>query len=149
MSNYDKSVHSKNKLGIVGHVPVSPFAAIAAQIKISDGSLHLRVMGDSYITGHMRGAIPPSRIKATMLAIQACPQEPSYSGSDSQYHRLEVAGDGATGVQTLMAGETEVCKVVIDPAWTIISSDEPLADQIDGDDGDDGDGDGDSPDDED
>lgn len=131
MSNWNPKEHSKSKLGLIGNVPVSPFAAVSAQLHPGNGNLHLRIMGDSYITGHLRGAIPPARLKATLAAISTCPEETSYSGSNSVYRKLEVVGDGTSGLQTLKAGEVEVCKLVIDPAWTIISSDESIADQVD------------------
>lgn len=122
---------SKNKLGHIGAIPVVPMLPLAAQVN-SWGNLHLRLMGDSYVTGSLRGAITPARFKVVKAAIDAQPKEPTYSGSGTKYHALTIVPDPGGKTCDLMAGETKLCAIVIDPEFQIISTDESIADQIEG-----------------
>lgn len=126
---YDPAVHSKHKLGHIGTIPVTPTMPIAGQVG-AGGALHLRLMGDSYVTGTLRGAIPINRAKAIGKAIAAGQREPSYSGSSSEYVRLETvpAEDGRTC--ELRCGGVKVATVYVDPSHQIMSTDELLAEQL-------------------
>lgn len=128
---YDPTVHSKSKLGLGTMVPVAPMVPTAAQMN-AIGMLHLRLMGESYITTTIRNCVPPARIKEVLKAVKAQPDEMSYSGSDSLYKALEVAAiEAEPNVIRLQAGAVLVCKIFIDPTMDLVSSDETAQSQID------------------
>lgn len=117
--------YSQNKLGIVGTLPITPMLPIAAQVKLSMGlPLHLRLMGDGYVTGTLMTSLPIGKAKQIKAALEAAPVEQSYSGSPTQYRQLTVKQLSDTSF-ALYAGDVELCKGVIDPAYQIMSSDEP------------------------
>lgn len=130
-SNYDPKLHSKNKMGLVGSVPVVPMVPIAAQVG-PGGALHLKLLGDSYVTGYLRGAIPPARVMIVKAALESAVKEGSYSGSSTEYARLDVEAAPGGGAAWLKAGPegVKVCGVLVDPDWEIVSSDEPIMDQV-------------------
>lgn len=128
---YDPKVHSKNKLGMGTMIPMAPMVPTAAQMN-GIGVIHLRLMGESYLTTTIRNCVAPVRIKEVLSAVKSQPDEISYSGSDSLYKVLDIVPpvEGSNLVE-LRAGKVLVCKVLIDPAMDIVSSDESVAEQID------------------
>jgi hypothetical protein len=126
---HDPKVHSKNKLGAVGSVPLLPVMPTAAQA-FSPIQVHYKLLGDSYVTGALP-SIPPSKMVAVVTAIRAIPaSDPSYSGSGSLYRALTVvpSDDGRTFV--LKAGETVLGIGLVDPSAEIVSTDEAIENQL-------------------
>jgi len=129
---------STNKLGHAAEMIAVPMEPSAAQIK--SGYLHLRLAGgDGYVAGVAK--VSPSRLKTVMASYKAAVDggnvEPSYSGTGSKYVPLAVTKVDGTipGLFALMLGTEEVARVLVDPAAEIISTDEPLKDQIEDGDG--------------
>lgn len=118
------------KLGHVGTIPIVNMLPTGAQVN-GWGYLHLQLMGGSYVSGSIRGAVPINKGTTVQLALKAAPKEPSYSGSGKDYVKLDVKPLTETTF-SLMAGDVEVCKGMIDPDYQIASSDEhPDAQQDD------------------
>lgn len=131
--------HTSPKLGICGHVPAVPLMPVAAQLaNASHGTLHLKFDGgDAYVSTQLP-SIPPSRIKAVVAAIKACPTEPTWSGTGSTYYRLTVTPDPEHGRAQLVAGSVSIGYVMVVAEAEIVSGDEPMTDQLN--DGDETDG---------
>jgi len=130
------------KLGYTGTVPVVNMMPTGAEVN-GAGYLHFLYGQGAYLSCTLGTAIPPSRVKAVLKAIGACPTQPSASGSGKPYHVLNVAPWPAGQGGDLLAGAVRVCSFVVDPEWSPVSGDEPLSAQI----GDDEDPDDDSDDD--
>jgi hypothetical protein len=116
---------SKHKLGHMLSVPCVPFMPVSAQVS-KWGQIHVRLMDGQpeYLTGHVRASVPPKDAPAVIAAITACPKEPSWSGSGSEYYTLTVKpADNALSCE-LYAGTVRVCTIVINPN-AIIWDDKP------------------------
>ena len=129
MNDYDAAKHSKARLGVAGNVPCVPVMPVAAQISAMTGMLHLKLMGDSYVRATMPSVTPGAYIE-TVQAIKALPLEPSYSGSPSQYYRLDVVPDPNGFSAVLKAGSVVIGRVAVFGDAEIVSADMPLMDQV-------------------
>jgi hypothetical protein len=130
-NEYDPTVHSKNKLGAVGGVPYLPMMPTGAQV-LNPWQVHYKLMGDSYVKGQLP-SVPPASLKTVVAAIKALPNDdPSYSHSGTAYKRLSIEPHADGRTFTLKAGETAIGIGLVDPNAPIVSTDEPMQDQIDG-----------------
>lgn len=120
---YDPSIHSKNKLGAVLHALVVPMLPTGAQIQ-SQGVVHLKLLGDSYVNGTLIGCVSPTLGPGIIKAVKQQPTEPSYSQSGNPWFHLDVvpAADGKSA--TLMAGKVKVAVCYLAPDAEIVSTDE-------------------------
>lgn len=115
------------KLGYIGTIPIVPMLPTGAQVS-KFGYLHLQLMGGSYVSGSLAGAVPVDRAKIVQEALKGATQEPSYSGSNNLYRRLDVEAINETTFR-LKIGDVEVCKGLIDPSYQIASGDEKIEHQ--------------------
>ena len=149
-AEYDPATHSKARLGMAGAVPVVPVMPTGAQVSAQTGMLHLRLLGESYVRAGLPSVTPQS-YKKVVKAIRACSTEPSYSGTGSEYFRLNVEplhAPGSAGFMgaRLWAGAIGYGVVVgFVAVWAdaeIVSADQSLQEQLQEGEGDAGTGDG-------
>jgi hypothetical protein len=127
--SHDPTIHSKDKLGAVGSVPLLPMMPTAAQV-FSPVQVHYRLLGESYVVGILP-SVPPSKIKAVLAAVKAIPAtDPSYSGSGTLYRALVVVPSADGRTFTVLAGETVIGIGLVDPTAEIVSTDESLESQL-------------------
>lgn len=122
---WNKAEHSKAKIGIALKrivVSIMPSAAQANKF----GMLHLRLIGDSYITVHLRETFDPALGKAIYEALMACPDEPSYSQSGNHWKQLVVEPSESGQLARILAGQQVITVCQIDSNSPLISSDEPI-----------------------
>lgn len=102
-------------------VPLMP-----EQAQMRGGYLHLMAMGQ-YFSGSAHGCMvveTPEQVAALKAALKAAPQEPTYSGSGSLYTQLSVVPDADGKGFSLMAGDVQVLRGIVDPTVKILSGDE-------------------------
>lgn len=136
MEAYDPTKHSKNKLGMAVHAIILPALPIAAQVSLESGIFHVMMEGGVYVGVYKPIAcLLPEDFKGAQDVIPTLPDEPTYSGSGSQYKRLSIelglgvseghyTGAGPAAYIRGGEGGPVMARVYVDPTCPVASTDE-------------------------
>lgn len=142
MKPYDPKTMSLKKLGAVGTVPAMPMFPIGAQMILTGLGIkvHYKVDAEGHYLNGALPSFPPSRLMAVKAAVSACEDEASYSETGQTYKKLIIKPDPKHADRFLVkAGAVLIGFGVVDPSLDVVSTDEPLDEQVEGGDKDDDD----------
>jgi hypothetical protein len=130
---YDPKTMSLKKLGAVGTIPALPMMPIGGQMRLTGMGIkvHYKVDEEGHYVNGALPAFPPSRLLSIKAAVATCEDEMSYSETGQSYKKLIVKPDPQHADRFLVkAGAVLIGYGIVDPAIEIVSTDEPIGEQI-------------------